>query len=130
MNIEEEAKKDLINGVLRGRKVNIFSKERSSDVLRKYEGIVLEVEPLERIVYKSELIETGYLPFCGASEGILLIRDKEGHVFYRNDQVLEAYAQRGYDGASPMQTEEARKDVSMKGIFYLYPDHLPSEIHF
>jgi hypothetical protein len=92
---------------------------------------VLEVEPLERIAYKSDLIEAGYLPFCGASEGILLILDeKMERVLYRNDQVLEAYALRGYDDVSPMQTEEARKNVSRKGVFYLHPDYLPSEINF
>lgn len=130
MNIEEKIKEDLINAVLRGKGVTIFSKERSSDVLRKYEGTVIAVEPLERIICSDSLAEKVYLPFCSTSEGILMIMDKEGNVFYRNDKVLEAHAQKGYDNVSPMQIEEVRKNVSRKGVFYVHTNHLPSEIHF
>jgi hypothetical protein len=130
MDIEEAVNHELIRRMLKEKEAVFFSKEIGSDVLIRREGTVLEVEPLERIAYKNDLVEVGHLPFCGTTEGILLILDKKmENVFYRNDKVLEAYVQRGYDDFSPIQFEDARKNLSKKGVFYLHPEDLPREIH-
>ena len=121
--LDENAKKTLVDLMLKGQEVFIYSKKWGTEGLEKKSGTVLNVTPNLLIEFKNGTGEDEYRHFCGPARGIALITSLDEKVlFYKNMRVLDIQL--------PVKDDNQRAGILKAGEFYIYPEYLPKEVRF
>jgi hypothetical protein len=121
--LDDNKKKTLVDLMLKGQDVLIYSKRWGVEGLEQVRGVVLNISYGLLIDFRNELGQEEYRHFCGENRGIALITDvDEKTLYYKNTKVLDINA--------PVKDNQQKADILKAGAFYMYYEQLPKEIHF
>ena len=123
MDLDDNVKRTLVDLMLKGQEVLIYSKQWGVEGLEQVRGVVLSVSPGLLIDFRNESGQEDYRHFYGPSRGVALITDvDEKTLFYKNTRIL--------DVNNPVKNDSQKADILKAGAFYMYYEYLPKEIHF
>ncbi len=127
--LDESAKQTLVDLMLKGQEVLIFSKNWGAEGLDEVHGDVYGIHPGILIDFLKDG-ENDYRHFCGPTHGIVLISGTDGKTqFYKNMKVLEV-SKEGYLYGEPVKDAKVKAEILKAGVFYIHPEYLPKEIRF